>query len=248
MNKITRPVLQIYINNTIESHKIHKFSISTDVHYPYCTPELELTGEYTGTKQGDVIKITLYLNNKTYTLFTGLIFKITYEYNKTTLHLIDGFLDLCNTRQSLSYRKEKALNILNDILEKAGVAECEITCPDVIFERFVSSVPANEIIKEIIETLKSYGQDEKYRFFFDTNNVFRFGTLDDTGINPGERFVLKSGVNIITKKGNCITTMPLPIRHSQEIEVDGKSFIPYRTEMIIGSKASRIKIWGQEAA
>lgn len=246
--KIQRPVVNVMINGKDITDKIHKFTLTTDSDLPHIVSQLEYSNDFNKAKPDDSIQVTLSYGQKTYRIFSGHIFRISNERQKTVLHLIDGFVKLWTVICTVSYRKEKAKVILTDIIQKAGLQDTEITCPDVEFARFsTQQIPVSEIIKKIIETLKNYGYQRVFRFFFDTTNTFRFGTLADTGKNPGERFAFETGVNIIEKGDSRFQSIALPIRHSQEIEVDKKSIIPNRTKLIISKRESRITIWGREA-
>ncbi|MBN2536375.1 MAG: hypothetical protein JXB88_26060 [Spirochaetales bacterium] len=246
--KINRPVIRVIINNHVVTDKPHRFILRTDYDLPYVIAELVYPGNISPGNPHDSVVITLIYNTDTYRLFSGYIFKISKQKQKTVLHLSDGFEKLWATVLAVSYRKENARVILNDIIQKAGLTNVQIACPVVEFARFSTlQIPVSEIIRKIIETLKSYGYDYEYRFFFDADNTFRFGTLSDTGINPGERFAFETGVNIIEKGDSRFQTVALPIRHSQEIEVNKKTIIPHRTSLVISRTESRIMIWGWES-
>jgi hypothetical protein len=179
-------------------------------------------------------------------LFTGSIYKV-YEVGKLrVLALSDGYKKLYNTKVNPAYRKEKAKIILQDTLDAAGIRDTAITCPEVVFGRFsMMNVRAVQCLALLIQALESQGV-EGLRYFFDEQDVFHFGTREDTGVNEGEVIAFESGKDIITKGEGYIEVLPLPIRHSRQVLLDGVNRETVRTEVSICRGHSRLKLWVKE--
>ena len=136
--------------------------------------------------------------------------------------------------------------ILQDILDAAGVGSRAITCPSVELARFSSaSLPASSCLSLLVKALEEHGHSG-LRFFFDAKNVFRFGTLDDTGINEGATVALESGKNIVRKGPGWVEVLPMAIRHSQVVTVDGVRVVPVRTALMVSHQWSRLTLWIKE--
>ena len=123
------------------------------------------------------------------------------------------------------------------------IGSTAVSCPAVEVARFsTEKVPADKIITLLIKTLEEHGH-HGLRFFFDEKNTFRFGTLEDSGKNEGAAFSFETGRNIIKKEDGMIETLPLPVRHSQEVTVDGKKLVTARTELFMSGKRSSLRLW-----
>jgi hypothetical protein len=179
-------------------------------------------------------------------LFTGSIYKV-YEVGKLrVLALSDGYKKLYNTKVNPAYRKEKAKIILQDILDAAGITKTSITCPDVELGRFSSvRISGAGCIVLLIKALEEHGA-AGLRYFFDEQDVFHFGTGEDTGVNEGEEITFESGKDIISKGDGYIEVLPFPIRHSRKVTIDGMSMETVRTEVIISRGHSRLILWVKE--
>jgi hypothetical protein len=77
--------------------------------------------------------------------------------------------------------------------------------------------------------------------------VFRFGRFDDTGKNEGPAVRLETGRNIISKGDGWVEILPMPVRHSQAVTVDGAALKTIRTDLIISQRTSRLVLWLKEA-
>jgi hypothetical protein len=95
----------------------------------------------------------------------------------------------------------------------------------------------------LIQALEEHGQTG-LRYFFDADNLFRFGTREDAAVNEGPVFVLESGDNILRRGNGWTEILPLPIRHSQNITVNGRDMITVRTELTVSKNHSRLRVWG----
>jgi len=102
-------------------------------------------------------------------------------------------------------------------------------------------------IKLLIKTLEEHGHIG-FRFFFDEKNIFRFGTADDTGKNEGTVYEFETGKNILKKSMGKIEVLPLPIRHSREVTIDGVKLKTSRTYLSVSGSHSRLILWLREAA
>jgi hypothetical protein len=176
--------------------------------------------------------------------FTGTIYDTAVRGSRRVLYLTDGYKKLCDSRVTPSYRKETAAAILSDTLDAAGITSRTITCPAVEIARFASdTITADRCIALLIKTLEEYGF-QSLRYFFDARNYFRFGTREDTGVNAGPVFALEVGDNILRRGHGYVEILPMPIRHSQRVSVNGVSWTVSRTDLAVSQNRSRLRIWG----
>ena len=246
-SKIQHPVLNVTVGGTDTGKRPSCFSLYTDQGFPQTLASLQFPSDKEIGKTGDLITVSLSLENETHTLFTGEIYTAGTHGRYRDLFLTDGFKKLCDTRIIAAYRKEKATVILQDILGKAGIDKTAVTCPAVEIARFsTESIPANQCIKQLLKALEEHGH-KGLRFFFDADNTFRFGTATDTGKNEGKVYDFETRKNIVKKGDGWIDVFPLPIRHSQEVTVDGVSLIVDRTDMDISGSRSNLRLWLKEA-
>jgi hypothetical protein len=190
-----------------------------------------------------MVQVHLLLDGNEHLLFTGEILAAGIHREYRDLILTDGYSKLFTTTVTAAYRKETAGVILRDTLEKAGIDSAAITCPAVEIARFsTEKISAYLCIKLLVKTLNEYGYTG-YRFFFDAMNTFRFGTIDDAGKNNGPVYEFEIGKNILKKGIGKIDILPLPIRHSQEVAVDGAKLITSRTELSVSGLRSRLTLW-----
>ncbi|MDR0512954.1 MAG: hypothetical protein LBG93_07615 [Treponema sp.] len=219
------------------------FYLVTDDGFPHVIARLQFPKDVEAGEAGDPVTVNMVSGDDSCLLFTGEIYSVSDHGAYRDLTLTDGFKKLCDTDIAASYRKEMATVILQDTLDDAGIEDTDITCPEVEIARFsTEKIPADKIIKLLIKTLEEHGHSG-LRFFFDDKDVFRFGTPEDSGINEGEVFVFETGKNIIRAERNRIETLPFPIRHSQEVIVDGKTFVTKRTELLLSNRRSRLVLW-----
>jgi hypothetical protein len=192
---------------------------------------------------GDPVTVRLSFADEQHLLFTGEIYSAGVHGAYRNLALTDGYRKLCDTGIIAAYRKETAAVILQDTLDKAGIGNTAITCPAVEMARFsTENIPADRCIKLLIKALEEHGH-KGLRFFFDAEDTFRFGTAEDTGKNEGPVFEFETGKNILKKGEGFIEVLPLPIRHSQTVMVDGTELCACRTDLTVSGKRSRLKLW-----
>jgi hypothetical protein len=140
-----------------------------------------------------------------------------------------------------AYRKETAKGILQDTLDTADITNTAITCPMVT--RFsTDSISADMCIDLLIRALEPHGVNG-LRFFFDAENTFHFGTGTDTGKNEGAVITFVTGKNIVKRGEGWVETLPLPLRHSQTLTIDGLLVETIRTELTVSQRRSRLVAW-----
>jgi len=245
-NNIQHPVLKVSINGvSIEKRPVF-FSLMTDEGIASVVSVLKYPADSGIGKSGDAIKISL--DDHERLLFTGRILAAKIHGAYRDLILTDSYSKLFVTPIIAAYRKETAKVILQDTLDSAGIEKTSITCPDVEIARFsTEKITACLCVKLLIKTLEEHGH-EGLRFFFDAEDVFRFGTADDTGKNVGAVYEFETGKNILRKGDGKIEVLPLPIRHSQEVKVDGVKLIAGRTNLSVSGSHSLLTLWLREAA
>ena len=247
-SKLQHPVLNVTIGGAAAGKRPSCFNLCTDQGFPQTLASIQFPGDAEIGKTGDPVEVSFSLADEIHILFTGEIYTAGTYGRYRDLFLTDGFKKLCETSIIAAYRKEKASVILQDTLDKAGIEKTAITCPAVEIARFsTESIPANQCIKQLIKAIEEHGHTG-LRFFFDAKDTFRFGTIEDTGKNEGAVYEFESRKNILKKGDGWIDVFPLPIRHSQEVKVDGVSMIADRTDMEISGSRSNLRIWLKEAA
>jgi hypothetical protein len=245
-NPLEHPILDISIGGGAVERRPSAFSLITDQGLPSVMACLKYPQDVEAGNSGDPVKVNLSIGDEKHLLFTGEIYSAGIHGAFRDLALTDGYKKLCDTSIIAAYRKETAKVILQDTLDKAEISETAITCPAVEVARFsTESIPADICIKLLIKALEEHGHTG-LRFFFDAGDVFHFGTVDDTGKNEGPVFKFESGKNILKKGDGFIEVLPLPIRHSQAVTVDGAELIPYRTDLRISGTRSRLVLWLRE--
>jgi hypothetical protein len=197
-------------------------------------------------KIGDQVSVRITAGGDEYLLFTGEIYSSGVHGKYHELCLTDSYKKLCDTYVVTAYRKEQAKAILQDTLDSSGITEASVTCPPVEIARFsTKKIPALHVLKQLIRALEEHGC-LGLRFFFDEEDKFHFGTAGDTGKNEGSVFEFESGKSIIKKGEGFIEVMPLPIRHTQEVIVDGAPLITRRTSLTVSGNQSRLILWLRE--
>jgi hypothetical protein len=175
--------------------------------------------------------------------FSGTVYAESTDGAYRELFLTDGYKKLCYTDFTAAYRKEKAANILEDILGAAGITEKAVTCPDIEPARFsTQNISARICIDVLINALGEHGA-EGLTYFFDEKDVFHFGTKADTGKNEGAAFSFETGKNIVRSGSGLIEVLPCPIRHTQEVTVDGKAMVTTGTDLTVMRYRSRLTLW-----
>ena len=247
-NRIDHPVLNVTVGGSAPERRPSSFSLLTDEGLPSVMAQLKFPADEIKGEIGDAVIVKMTLGEYEYLLFTGEIYSVSIRAKHKELFLTDGYKKLCDTDIVAAYRKEAAKIILQDTLNSAGINKTKITCPGVEIARFsTKKIPAEHVIKLLIKALEEHGH-MGLRFFFDENDSFRFGTATDNGKNEGEVFSFKTGKNIIKKGEGWIEVLPLPVRHTQEVSVDGVTLITRRTDLLVTGKHSRLQLWLRKVA
>jgi hypothetical protein len=219
----------------------------TDRGFPSIVANLRYPQETQNGKPGDPVTVHLSLGGEKYLLFTGEIYSTGTHGAYRDFALTDGYKKLCDTGIAAAYRKETARVILKDALDAAGITKTAVTCPAVEIGRFsTEKIKADMRVKHLIKALEEHGH-RGLRFFFDAEDVFHFGTEADTGKNDGAVFAFETGKNILKKREGVIEVLPLPIRHSQAVTVDGVEMITARTDLTVAGSRSRLILWLEAA-
>jgi hypothetical protein len=246
-DRVEHPILNVTINGGQPDYRPSSFFLSTDEGFPGVIATLQFPAEEKKGEAGDKVTVNMELGDEEYLLFTGEAYLVFSGPRHRSLALTDGYQKLCDTKTVCAYRKEQAKVILQDALDKAGITETSITCPPVLIHRFsTKEIPVEEVIKLLIKALEEHGE-EGLRFFFDEKDVFHFGKDKDTGKNEGEVFEFETEKNIIEKRESFIKVLPVPIRHTQKVKVDGAEFVTRRTNLNVSGTRSWLKLWLREA-
>ena len=247
-NRIEHFILDVSIGGSAVEQRPSCFTLITDDGFPSVEARLQYPQNSEIGNPGDQVVVNLSIGNEKHLLFTGEIYKAAICGACRDLILTDGFKKLCDTLIAAAYRKETAKVILQDALDSAEIDKTSVTCPSVEIARFsTEKIPADMIVKLLIKALEEHGH-AGLRFFFDAENKFHFGTAGDTGKNEGKAFEFATGENILKKGDGRIDVLPLPIRHSQKVIVDGEGRMPSRTELRLSGQRSRLTIWFKESA
>jgi len=248
VNRTEHPVLTVEISGGSADRRPSEFALITDEGFPSVEARLQFPADETKGKPGDKVTVNITIGTEEYLLFTGEIYTASVSAKYRNLSLTDGYKKLCDTPIIAAYRKEQAKVILQDTLDSSGISETSVTCPSVLVHRFsTKEIPAEYIIRLLIKALEEHGH-MGLRFFFDEKDIFHFGTDADTGKNEGKIFEFETGKNIIRKGEGWIEALPLPVRHTQKVIVDGKPLVTRRTDLIVAGNNSRLKLWLREAA
>jgi hypothetical protein len=239
------PVLQVSIGGQAVTDRPAAFTLVTDRAFPSVLARLSYPARAEAGAAGDAITISLLNGDVEDLYFTGMIYAVKPQGPLRVLYLTDGYKTLCDTEVTPAYRKETAAAILTDTLDAAGITETRVTCPSVEMLHFATAaIPAADCIGLLLKALEEYGQTG-LRYFFDVKDVFRFGTLEDTGTNTGSAvYDLKTGEAIVRRGDGWVETLPIPVRHSQKILIDGIETITTRTDLRVSGGRSRLRVWG----
>jgi len=247
-NRIEHPILSVEIGGGSPDRRPSSFSLITDEGFPSVVARLQFPADETKGKSGDLVTVNMSLGDEEYLLFTGEIFSASISAKHRILSLTDGYKKLCDTPIIAAYRKEQASVILQDTLDSSGIGDKSVTCPSALIHRFsTKKIPAEYIIRLLIKALEEHSH-MGLRFFFDEKDKFHFGTDADTGKNDGNVFEFETEKNIFRKGEGWIEAFPMPIRHTQEVKVDGATLVTRRTSLEIAGKNSRLKLWLREAS
>jgi hypothetical protein len=241
-NRLEHPILAVSVAG-VSGRRPSAFSLITDEAFPSVGAYLRYPPDVETGKVGDPVTVELSFDEEKHLLFTGKIYSAGIHGTYRDLALTDGYKKLCDTAVIAAYRKESSKVILQDTLDEAGIGKTAVTCPAVEVARFsTEKIPADMCIGLLIKALEEHGHTG-LRFFFDAEDTFRFGTANDTGKNGGPVFEFQAGKNILKKGEGFIEVLPLPIRHSQTVAVDGAELVTHRTALLVSGTRSRLKLW-----
>jgi hypothetical protein len=247
-SELQYPVLQVSIGGAPVDKRPAAFRLATDAALPAVMARLSYPSDVPDGNAGEDITISLLAGETESLLFTGKIYNTKVHGAYRDLDLTDGYKLLCGTVVVPAYRKETAKVILQDALDAAGIGDTKITCPAAVLDRFsTDAVTADRCIQLLIHALGEYNETG-LKYFFDAENVFRFGRYGDTGKNEGPDIILETGKNIIRTGDGWVEILPLPVRHSQAVSVNGTALKTIRTELLVSQRTSRLVLWVRGAA
>ncbi|MCL2608515.1 MAG: hypothetical protein FWD94_01230 [Treponema sp.] len=244
--RMLRPVLEVSVAGSVPEARPSVFRLVTDREYRTAVASLEFPRDAEVGGKGDPVTVHLSGENGRSLLFTGEVLSAAVTGGLRFLRLADGHAKLCRTAVTAAYRKETAEAILGDALDAAGIGARAITCPAVEVARFsTGTVPADRLIELLVKTLEEHGH-RGLRFFFDEADTFRFGTCGDTGRHEGGTYEFRTRRDIVARGEDRIEVLPLPIRHSMPVTVDGTGFWVRRTELRLSGSRSGLRLWLSE--
>jgi len=247
-NRVEHPILNVSIGGDTPQRRPSSFSLNTDEGFPSVQACLLFPADEKKGESGDKVIVNMTIGTEEFLLFTGEIYSVSISGKYRNLSLTDSYKKLCDTPIVAAYRKEQAGVILKDTLDGSGISDTAITCPSVLIHRFsTKNIPAEYIITLLIKALEEHNH-MGIRFFFDEKDKFHFGTDADTGRNEGSVFEFETGKNILQKGEGWIEVLPVPVRHTQNVIVDGKTLVTRRTDLKSAGNNSRLKLWLREAA
>jgi hypothetical protein len=247
-SELQYPVLRVSIAGAAVDRRPAAFRLMTDRAAPAVIARLSYPADVPDGSAGEDVVVSLAADGTESLLFTGTIYNAQTRGACRDLDLTDGYKQLCDTMVTPAYRKETAKTILQDALDAAGISNAKITCPAVTLDRFsADSITADRCVQLLIHALGQYNETG-LRYFFDAENVFRFGRYEDTGKNEGPPAVLESRKTVIRKGDGWVEILPMPVRHSQAVTVDGRALRTIRTELLVSRNTSRLVLWVREAA
>jgi hypothetical protein len=132
-----------------------------------------------------------------------------------------------------------AANVITPVMDMAELNRQVQTSP--------FSVPARRCVDLMIAALWEHGA-EGLTCFFDEKDIFHFRTPRDTGKNEGGTETFESGKNIVRSGSGWIEVLPRPIRHTQDITVNGRPLITARTDLTVSRTSTRLRLFLREAA
>jgi hypothetical protein len=237
------PVLDVTINESPVEKRPSSFSLLTDRGVPSVVARLSYPADMSGGSAGDPVTVSLASGDAAMLLFTGEIYDAKTHGARRDLALTDGYKKLCDALFNPAYRKEKAQVIMEDALGAAGIGDAKTTVPAVELARFsLVSSPVKICFDLLIKALEEHGH-HGLRYFFDAENTFRFGTLEDTAVNEGDAVSLETAKSVIRTGAGWVETLPLPVRHSQDVAIDKVPMKTYRTDLLVSQERSRLRLW-----
>ena len=240
MISASRPQLKIYLGGDISDSPPVRFAMRTDIDEPGAVAELEFPNPAPAVSPGETVAVDLVHDDSDIRVFTGELVKNVPHHHRRLFVLADDIWKLRRARFQASYRNEQDERIIRDILDAAGIDGGTIAAPGIQFPRFSTpQVPGDRALAMIVESFPGHGVTQEYRWFFNSANVFRLGTSGDAH-NGGETIGLSSRADIVGQRGDTITILPRPIRHSMRVAVDGVGRWVTRSDLTISPKRSRL--------
>jgi len=164
-------------------------------------------------------KVAILLNDDV--LFTGFAHFVACLVGKITVGLVEGTEEFHTKKimSDFSFRKEKAKNILNEILDIAKIEDKNIDFADEEIERFsLYNVTIEHALLTLKEVIKLY-TNEEIMIFFDRENKFNF--IEKSKFKQKEVFEFNYGENIISLD-KYLKVEPKNIRSDEKIKIDGE--------------------------
>lgn len=240
MISASRPQLMIYIGGGISESPPVRFAMRTDIDEPGTVAELEFPTPAPVVSPGVTVAVDMVHEDSDARIFTGELVKNVPHHHRRLFVLADDIQKLRRARFQASYGAEQDERIIRDILDAAGIDGGPIATPGIQFPRFTTpQVPGDRALAMLVESFRGYGVTEAYRWFFDSANVFRFGPSGDAH-NGGETIELSSRTDIVGRRGDTITILPRPMRHSMRVAVDGVEQWVTRSDLTVSPKRSRL--------
>jgi hypothetical protein len=243
LNSLQYPVLEVSIGGAVVDKRPSRFTLITAQGFPAVMANLVYPADTIRSFIGDSVIISLVENEEKNIIFMGEVYDAKTRGAYYDLSLTDSYKMLHDTIVVNAYRKETAKGILQDALDAAGIIDTSITCPSITLARFsTDTISADMCIDLLIRALEQHGIQD-LRYFFDAEDIFHFGTSEDTGKNEGIAIALETGKNIIKRGAGLVETLPLPLRHSQSLTIDGTPVETIRTELVVSARRSRLVSW-----
>lgn len=141
-----------------------------------------------------------------------------------------------------NYTNERAKNIITDLLNIINITSYKVTLPDITLD-FVAHGTFCKILNEFIEALYLYGVENEIHYFFDHNNIFRLGTINDVAIHDYSKIFNLDNTFIFHNLENGIQIIPLPIKHSQKVIYNNQEIWTTRTNLVVYPKYSYMEVY-----
>jgi hypothetical protein len=187
---------------------------------------LFIPGQYM-TAIEDKCEIILIIDKNTYRIFTGFIRATSLVIGSRSLIRAGSSDYRLNKRiKAASWDNTEIKDIIIDVLNDCDIGDYILeSCPAVRLKRFsYGSITARNILHKLIYCLENSFNMAGIIFFFDNQNIFRFGNITDIRI-LSDKIEVKKGNNLIHTTGNIFESFALPVQFNQEIIVNSEKRI-----------------------
>ena len=190
---------------------------------------------------GDEVTINLVKDDEINPVFTGFIDNLILFNGELNLVLKEGNTKYFSKKILTNYRKEKAKNILDEILSEIEISEKKIDFEDIELERFNLNLTLPQLaLTYLIDTIYHYTA-KKIVSFFDQKGKLYF--IDEKKyVDSTKEIEFESGKNIIRGYPNHIETFVSDLRPLNKIKIDDKPFIVSGINFNFGSK-QKMEVW-----